>query len=426
MEKYPLIVIGGGPAGFCAAVAAARLGTKTLLVEQYGILGGAITVGGVPYPMNFAAARRQVVAGIGLELIERLLRAGWARGKGKPPYGGYTVDIVMTACEIDRMIKEAGVELLLNCKLCEVKADDEKIISAKVAGPEGLIELSAERWIDATGDGQLSALAGADFEMGDPKTGELQPGSLSFWMDGYQVNTMDEEDIQEAYWQAREKGLIQVGDYYGDMAWRIVDLFAGHGLNKNHVEMQDVSAKSRTAASLEGRERIYRIMNWAKNDIKTTSGIYGAMICPEAWARETRRILGIEYVTADDYRAARKYKDGVCYSYYPIDVHKKPKEGEDAFFLERHTLSPNNVASIPLGAMIVRGFKNLMTAGRCISGDRLAQSAYRVQASCMAMGQAAGTAASLQAFKGEMLNSVDPNAVRLSLKSQGAIIPDIE
>ena len=103
MIHYPLIVVGAGPAGFCAAVAAARMGVKTLLVEQYGMLGGAMTVGGVPYPMCFAAGGRQVIAGVGWELIERLLRGGWARGRGERPYGCVDLDIAMTACEMDAM-----------------------------------------------------------------------------------------------------------------------------------------------------------------------------------------------------------------------------------------------------------------------------------------------------------------------------------
>jgi len=423
MEKYPLIVVGAGPAGFCAAVAAARLGVRTLLVEQYGTLGGAMTVGGVPYPMCFAAGGRQVVAGVGWELIDRLIKGGWATGRGTPPYGVVDTDIIMTACEMDKMAKEAGVKLLLNCKLCKATAENGIVKSAMFAAPEGLIELEADLWIDATGDGQLSALSGAEFEMGD-ENGEVQPGSLCFWMDGYDAKSMVKEEAESAYRKAREKGDILVGDYYGESAWGIVDLFKGHGLNKNHVEIAEVSAESRTAAAVEGRERISRLLNWAKHGYHATSGIYGASICPEAWPRESRRILGKGYVTQHDYRAAVRYPDGICYSYYPMDVHKKPEDGKDAFYLERHHLSPDKVPSIPLSALIVRDFKNLLVAGRCISGDRMAQSAYRVQATCMGMGEAAGTAAAIQFKRGEDMNSVDAHIVRKTLKQQGAIVPD--
>ena len=127
MGKFPLIVVGAGPAGFCAAVAAARLGIRTLLVEQYGTLGGAMTVGGVPYPMNFAAGKRQVIGGVGWELMQRLLEKGWASGRGEPPYGVLDVDIVMTACEMDAMAQEAGVELMLNCKLCKAEAENGRV-----------------------------------------------------------------------------------------------------------------------------------------------------------------------------------------------------------------------------------------------------------------------------------------------------------
>lgn len=421
MKRNTLIVVGGGPAGFCAAVAAARMGVDTLLVEQYGMLGGAMTVGGVPYPMNFAAGGRQVVAGVGWELVQRLLDKGWAKGRWSKPYALVEVDIAMAACEMDAMAKEAGVKLLLNCKLCKAEADEGRVRHAWFAAPEGLIELEADCWIDATGDGSLAYFAGAEFEMGD-ENGEVQPGSLCFWMDGYCLDEMEDDQLKEAFQRARETGELMAGDYYGESAWSIRDLFVGHGLNKNHVEIAEVTAKSRTEAALEGRERIARLLSWAKKEIPAAREMYGASICPEAWPRESRRILGRGYVTKEDYRAARKYKDGICYSYYPMDVHKKPKNGAPAFYLEEHTLSPDNVPSIPLSALIVRGFKNLLVAGRCISGDRMAQSAYRVQAVCMAMGQAAATAAALNST-GDLCD-VDAEAVRESLRRQGAIVPE--
>ncbi len=111
----------------------------------------------------------------------------------------------------------------------------------------------------------------------------------------------------------------------------------------------------------------------------------------------------------------------LCYCYYPIDVHKKPGSGKEGFHCEK--LSREQIASIPLGALIVRDFHNLLVAGRCISGDRMAQSAYRVQAPCMAMGEAAGTAASLQARKGKNLDGLDAQEVRSALRTNGAIVP---
>ena len=418
MKKYQVIVVGGGPAGFCAAIAAARMGANVLLVEQYGVLGGAMTVGGVPFPMSFSNGERQVVKGIGWELMERLLRDGWAKGRGQP-IRRVDVDPVMTACEMDCMVREAGVELLLDSKLCKVTARNGVVQSVQVAGPEGLLKVTGNFWIDCTGDGQLSALAGAAFEMGDPETGETQPGSLGFWMDGYSMEDLDEESLKQSFRKAREAGELQPGDYYGETLWSMRDLFRFHGLNRNHVETGTVTARSRTAAAVEGRERIYRIMNWVKRSVRPASCVYGSAICPDVWVRESRRIIGRDYVTEADYRSCRKYEDGICCCYYPIDVHKNPGNGEADFHCEK--LSSENVASIPLGALIVRDFHNLLVAGRCISGDRMAQSAYRVQAPCMAMGEAAGTAAAIQTRKKQNMDTVDAREVRRALKENGAI-----
>lgn len=276
MNRYPLIVVGGGPAGFCAAVAAARMGVRTLLVEQYGILGGAMTVGCVPYPMNFATEDRQVISGVGWELMERLMEAGWAQGKGRKPYRPVEVDSVMTACEMDVMIREAGAELLLNCKLCEAETKMGRIESALFAAPEGLIRLEADLWIDATGDGQLSALAGAAFEIGEATTGEVQPGTLGFWMDGYKRENLNGENVTRSFWTARREGRLLPGDYYGETAWGMDEMFRRHGFNVNHVEIGNVTATDRTRAALEGRSRIRRIMNWAKHECSGMEYIYTA------------------------------------------------------------------------------------------------------------------------------------------------------
>ena len=192
--------------------------------------------------------------------------------------------------------------------------------------------------------------------------------------------------------------------------------------NLNHVyPFNGADDLSRTQGEIEGRKSIARIVRWLNEAVPGYEHAYVAACSPQVTARESRRILGNAYMTGEDYVNGVCPPDSVCYSFYPIDVH----QGDENAPLDNVFLEQGRVPGIPYGALVARGFDNLMMAGRIASGDRRAQSAYRVQASCMAMGEAAGTAAAMACAGQIGVDALDPALLRARLNANGMIVPGL-
>ena len=193
------------------------------------------------------------------------------------------------------------------------------------------------------------------------------------------------------------------------------------GSNLNHVSpLNGAEADSRSAGEVMGRRAIARIVRWLNEEIPGYGKAYVAAVSPQVAARESRRIIGNAYMTGDDYIKGVCPADSVCYSFYPIDVHMSDTEA----MLHNEFHERGRVPGVPYGALVAKGLDNLMMAGRIVSGDRRAQSAYRVQASCMAMGEAAGTAAAMAAESGCRADEMNVDLLRERLSHRGAIVPD--
>lgn len=180
--------------------------------------------------------------------------------------------------------------------------------------------------------------------------------------------------------------------------------------------------ESRTRGEIDGRESIARTVKFVRAHVPGYERAYVASVSPLVSARESRRIVGNAYITVENYVNGVCPPDSVCYSFYPVDVHR----GTEDKPLDNVFLDEGRVPGVPLGALIARGFDNLMMAGRIASGDRRAQSAYRVQASCMAMGEAAGTAAAAAAKQGVRVTEIDVDALRRRLHDNGVLVPGID
>ncbi len=420
--EYDVVVCGGGPAGYCAAVQAARLGAKTALIEQYGILGGVITSGGNPEIGLFYAHGKQIISGIGWETVTRLAAEGFARIPDFSPgihhsLMNVSVDPVMFGCLADEICREAGVDLYFHHFLADaVVSDDDKRIEAVVlATKSGLKGIAGKQFIDATGDGDLSVRAGADYLLGDSQTGELQPGTIRFYPAGYDLADINQKQVEESFQAGLESGELLRQDYWSTEG-SPYGIFAAYGNNINHILLDGSDSKSRSTAELEGRKSVARVLKWARQHVKGAERLSIVACGTEVAVRESRRICCDHYITVQEYVGAEKYPDAVCYSYYPIDLHKAGEQTLKNIFLEE-----NIIPTIPLGAMLVQGKENLLVAGRCVYGDRLANSAYRVKASCMAMGQAAGAAAACSGE--EPLRSLSLETLKNTLEAQHAIVP---
>lgn len=430
-KKYDVVVCGSGCAGFCAAIQAAREGCKTAIIEKHGMPGGIMTVMGNNDVAQFNAHQKQIIKGIGWEFILELSKRGYA---DIPDFTmvdvphwryGVKVNIVAAAKLIDEMLLNSNIDIFYNQPVVEVDTEiDEKdcgrtrIKNVTISTKDGLKKIESSIFIDCTGDGDISAWAGADFECGDESTGELQPGTIRFFIKRCSELGIDINKIDENLQNFTKDGKLLKEDYMGRS---IKQLLEADGDNTNHIShFNGADSDSKTKAEIMGRECVYRLMEAIKKSGKSGEDIEINYCAPEVAVRESRRILCDSYITMEDYISGKFYEDSICYSFYPIDRHKDGDKGIFQIFL-----ADGIVPKIPLSALMPKGISNLYVAGRCASGDRNANSAYRVKASCMAMGQAAGAAAAVAIHENHgITRGIELAHVKQILLNNNAIVPE--
>lgn len=416
---YDVLVCGGGPAGFPAAIQAARQGARVLLVEKSGMLGGTTTLNRVAFPGLFDAWGKQIIAGIGWDLVrEAALESGHTLPDfSKIPERHWHHQIrlcpTLLSAAIDREVLASGCDLLLHTVPASVSGGQGENWQVQLCGKEGLHTVSAHWLIDCSGDANLAALAGCELRL---PAGSLQPGTLVFRMEGYETEELDLEEIDRRVPSALAAGELHSSDLgWGDRSVR--HLLHSRGENAIHIPSVDAStSRGKTEAEVKGHQSILRVHRF----LKKQPGLENLRIswcASECGIRETRSIVGESTIGIEDYQNGRLWEDAVCYSYYPVDLHTD--EG-----LDYRKLSPGVFPTLPLSAMTPKGIDRFLVAGRCISGDRLANSAFRVQASSMAMGQAAGAVAAC-AVREQVLHPalVSPDAWRQAIREQGGIVP---
>lgn len=421
-DNYDVIVLGGGTAGTVAAIQAGRAGARTLLVEKTGQLGGTMTNGGVNYPGLFHAWGRQVIAGIGWELVSRAVEEA---GGTLPDFTDYRrphhqlqvrVNGFLYAALCDEAVCEAGVATLFHAMPAAVApVAQERGWNVTVCTKTGLVEHRVAVLIDATADANAVGLAGLPLTVPE----ETQPATLSCRAGGYDVSELDLDAIESAARTAVKEGRLACTDAGWNTARpNVRQWLRSRGANASHthhINARDSDGKTRLEIeSRQGLLRLYRFL-------KTQPGLADLTIdsvCPECGVRETATIQGKATVRAADYRSGRVWDDAVCYAFYPIDLHQSSGDG-----LGREPLREGIVPTVPRAALLPAGSRDLIAAGRCLASDRLANSALRVEASCMAMGQAAGAMAALAARSGTDPEQIPIQDLRTLLENHGAIVP---
>jgi hypothetical protein len=423
-NHYDIIVAGAGPAGITAATQAARCGVKTLLIEKNSIVGGTTVSAHVNFPGLFHAWGKQVIAGIGWELITKTVSHSdgqlpdFTADVGKAHYKHQVrIDKFVYSTLAEQMIVDAGCQLLLHSMPAAVEKRDN-LWHVTICGKEGLQKVSATVLVDCTGDANLTAMAG--LALTKPK--DIQPGTVIFRLTGYDPKSLDFEKIQLAFENSEKNGLIKWSDIGGTRQHAVRSFLSkSFGQNSHHVDnIPADTSQNRTIAELKGRESLMRIYNF----FRTQSGLknlHYEFFSHECGIRQTVNIVGKKTITAKDYVSGRMWPDAICYSFYPIDLHQTGGKTIDIQPLVRGTFP-----TIPRDAMLPEKGCNIIAAGRCISGDRMAHSAFRVQASCMAMGQAAGAMAALAALEKTNVENIPIKSVRLLLRKHNAIVPPDE
>jgi hypothetical protein len=411
--EYDVLIVGGGTAGITAAVQAGRAGATTLLVEKNAMLGGTMTVAGINNPAHFFAWGRQVVGGIGWELLRKTF-AETGIPLPRPDEGTrhIRVDLPVFSALADEAVLAAGVEVLFHSMPATVAFTDGVWI-VQVCTKTGLQSVRTKLLIDATGDANVVGLAGFDLIHSDI----VQPGTLTFGCSGYAAAALDYAALKAA-----AESAIAVGELVStDISWRNDGpraLLQKHGHNANHVQTPDAhTSEGRSRAEIEGRRALLRMYRFLRKQ-PGLNGFRIDWVCPEVGIRESVTIRGKTTVTGSDYESGRVYDDAVCYAFYPIDEHLNAGMG-----INNRTLKPGVLPTIPRGALLPAKSQYLLVAGRCLASDREANSALRVECPCMAMGQAAGAMAALSARTGVDPERLPMKDVRALLREHGAIVP---
>ena len=443
-ERYDVLVVGGGNAGCAAALAAARTGARTMLVERYGFLGGTATASMVGPWMTFHSGEDRIVGGIAQEIVERLVEMG-----GSPGHLHDASDYVATVTPFDpefhkallfRMMRESSVDLLLHAYVLGAVRDLDglSVTGARFATVGGERRIIARCTIDATADAFVAADAGVETQQGD-EHGRVQPASLMFRLGHVDLAALaayvrSKPDQMRTSLKAHEReprALTAVAGLYelwnaardrGDVTIprELVSFFATPYPDEVTVNMTRVididplDPDDLTRAEIEAREQVMQLLTFFRRDVPGFANARLTATAAQIGVRESRRIVGAYTLTADDVLHARRFDDAIARSAYPIDIHDPSGSGTTT-----HRLEPGESYEIPYRCLVPARVDDLLVAGRCISTTHEAHASVRLTPTVMTIGQAAGVAAALSVQRAIPPRQLDVYRLRERLTAAG-------
>jgi len=417
--RCDVLVAGGGPAGVTAAIAAARGGAKTQLLEVNGCLGGTWTAGLLSWILDSGNK-----VGLVQEIIERLDRRG-ATAK----YGGSVgYDVETMKLVLEQMCLAAGVRVRLHTRVVAAARDgDGRLTAAVTESKSGREAWTAKAFVDATGDGDLAAQAGCRFDYGREATGQAQPmsmialavgldpGGVAPYVRGLAEPRGEKDPKGRLLAEMKRAGVSP--SYTRPTLFHIRDgLFC---MMANHqYGVAGTSAADLTAATLAGRAEVHRLVD----ALRSLGGVWKEMrivaTAEHIGVREGRRVRGLYRLTGDDLARGARFDDAVCRCRFPVDVHSTDPTKHKGIPSQRVRAKPYD---IPFRSLVARDVRGLLLAGRCISGDFIAHSSYRVTGTAAAMGEAAGAAAALAARTDRAPHEIPWRDVKASIEAVGAV-----
>ena len=420
VAEYDVVVCGGGPAGYIAAVASARAGARTALIEQNGFFGGLATAGLVAPVSEFNKNGRRVINGIPWEAMERLARIGGA--DLSYPIGNVPFDSELYKLVIQQMVTESGVTPYLCCTVTGCIQENHRIKHILCCGKTGEFALTAAEWIDCTGDAILCSAAGVPFqEMPQPE--ECQPATLCFRLGGVDTDHLEQIFLKlpnTKYANSRVRGILEslrgkedVPVFGGPwFCWAMRDGIVHVNMTRSPVNLQDAAGASRMECSL--REDVHQFIRLLQEYVPEFAHCYLLETAVSAGYREGKRICGSHILTGEEILSGYRFEDSIACAAHPVDIHRPADTSQDVTFLSQEGF-------IPYRSLYAEDFPNLLAAGRCLSADRQAFASVRVQAASMATGQAAGCAAALCAAQKLDVQKLSIHSLQELLKSQGAV-----
>jgi hypothetical protein len=426
--EYDVVVLGGGPAGIAACVAAARAGRRTLLIERYGFLGGMGTAAGVTnfcgLHANVFGEIHRVVQGVASELLARIDRLGGLNAPhlvlGKILAQAY--DTAAYKIAADDLLGAHKVDILFHALGAGVVMHDAKRIKAlMVETKAGRQAVAADIFIDCSGDGDLAAWAGAPFEVGDNEGHMLYP-SMMFRLNGIDPQKAGEawrtipalmEEAEARGHKFPRKGAI-VRPQKSQIEWRVnfTQLKRQDGSAINGLEPDDL-----TRGEIDGRRQAIQAFEF----LRTVPGFENSYIVdlpPQLGIRETRRVVGGHMLSGEDVLTCASFADSIGTNGWPIEAHV----AGDVIFKFPPIPGSRGFNELPYRMLVPKGIDNLLIAGRCASMTHDGQSAARVSGACFVMGEAAGSAAALALSGNTPPRDIAVERLQQALQQQGAFI----
>ncbi len=391
LGHFDVAVIGGGVAGTAAAVASAKAGARTVLAEADGCLGGTMTKAYMPYMMD-AKNKGGIVREFYSFLDERNMtcpRHGKKLGEDGKNIHGELFDIEGAKYFFDRICSLSGVKLLYHSRAAQVNMENGRICDVLLSTECGFYSLSADIFIDATGSGILSALAGCKWECGEPKTGEISPASMGMMITGFDDDYIgtDSEAEKNAYGRLLSERGIHTSSEQASVVKLPQTSIWDMSVNFEYEVYPD-SIEALTRATVNGRRESFEVIEKHK-ELPGYERMFIASTSSHVGLREGRRVFGLCRISEEDILEGRRFNDGVCLVTVGVDVHKL-SVSDTSECSRGYKTKPYN---IPYRSLVARDVKNLLLAGRCISGDFYPHASYRMMGNMMATGEAAGFAA---------------------------------
>ena len=419
--EYDVVVCGGGPAGWVAAVSAARAGKKTALIEKYGFFGGTATAGYVVPISGFFFKERRVVGGIAWEFIERLEAAGAAMVEY--PKGHVSVNPEYYKLYARRMLNEAGVELYTNSYIVDCILKNNKVTHVIFSSKNGYEAIRAECFIDATGDGDIFAIAGSPML---EKKGELQPMSMCFGLtnvdtetdllkncihhDGKHGNSLNNTIHNYLKSRGEHEDVPQFGGPWFNV------LLKGNSLavNITRAEADATDRASYSKAEEKLHSDVFRLVELLREGFPEFENSEVVVTGFNAGVRETRNIKGVYTLTDEDFAKSLDYACPVAQCAHPMDIHKAKDDEQVLIYLDRNSY-------IPYETMVSYSLDNVIAAGRCISAEKNPYASLRVQATLMCIGECAGVAAALASDTDTPVHSLKIDQLNELIEKRGCV-----
>ena len=420
-DRYDVVVVGAGSAGSSAAISAGRLGARTLLVDRLAFMGGTSTAVLDTFYAFYTPGHspQRVAGGLGWEVVEELTTAGLAFERPNT-YGagtGVTYDPEYLKVVWERLAEAAEVEILLHTWATGVDVADGRVTAIRLwtKGGERIVE--ADAVVDASGDADVSAMAGVAY-VNARSTGHVQSLSTLFRLGNVNVERaagVPKTELWALMRQAAESGDYQLPRIEG--SWHRTPYSGVVTIHMTRIPNTDATDPvALTRAEIEGRRQVQEYSRFLRDRVPGFEKAVIVWTSPAIGIRESRRVHGDYMLTRSDVLTGRRFADEVALCGAPIEDHHAGKDTEWRY------VGRDGVYGIPYRCLLPSGIESLLVAGRCFSATHDAHASARSMATCMAMGQAAGTAAAMASRSNSSPRALDPAALRARLLEGGALL----